>query len=106
MEIKTPDIVKEVVEISYTWDAGMSLDLLIDESAGDWFKDLGESIHVHLAAKPLLTNPEEKAGEENIVIYKRTLANVITRKRRLRQATPDEVFEMNKVLYPTPPRIQ
>lgn len=106
MEIKAPDIVKEVVEISYTWDAGMSLDLMIDESVGDYAKDNGDSIHVHLAAKPLMTNPGEKAGEEDIVIYKRTLANVITRKRKLRMPSPEEIFEMQQITHPMVPRVQ
>jgi hypothetical protein len=106
MEIKTPDAVREIKEVSYTWDAGMSLELLIDETAGDSITDMGECFQVRLAAKPLISNPDEKTGAEDVLIYKRTLASVITRTRSLRVPTPEEIFDLQQTLHPMVPRVQ
>lgn len=106
MELKTPETVKEVVEIVYTWNAGMTLDVIIDSAKGDYIKDEGNFFHVHLAAKPLISNPEVMAGEEDLTIYKTTLASIISRKRTLRMPNAEEVREFQKTLAPMPKLVQ
>jgi hypothetical protein len=105
MEIITPDAIREIVTLTYTWNAGMSLDLHIDEVAGDYIKDMGDSLHIHMAAKPSFNNSGEMMGEEDVVIYKSTLASIITRRVKIRLASLDELEELHN-LYPKVTSIQ
>lgn len=105
MEIRTPDNTREVIDITYTWNAGMTLDLRIDEMQGDYVKDAGESLHIHLSGKPSPNNPDVMSGAEDIVIYKSTLANIISRTVTLRKATPEEMKSLQS-FYNQHPTVQ
>lgn len=99
MEIKPVEIFKEVEEYDFTFNAGMSLPVLIDEEAGDVVKELPDRFTIDLTAKPSFIKPDEMMQPETVTIYKTGLAVVHKRTRLLRQASPEEKFEFQQTLH-------
>lgn len=99
MEVKPVEIVREIEEYDFTFDAGMSLPVLIDETAGDVIKELPDRFVIDLTAKPSLLKPEEMMQPEKVTIFKTSLAVLHQRTRLFRHPTPEEQFEFEKTLH-------
>lgn len=99
MDLKPVEVFKEVEEYDFTFNAGMSLPVIIDESAGDSLKELPDRFVISLTAKPSLLKPEEMMQPERVTVFKSTLAVLHQRTRHFRLPSPDETFEFQKTLH-------
>jgi hypothetical protein len=98
LEIKQPELTRDVMEYEFVFDSGMSMPIIVDTVAGDSI-DLSkpDCISIQLAAKMSPFDPNEVSFKpEAVTIYKYKLACVHVRTRTLRIPSPDELFELRR----------
>jgi hypothetical protein len=98
MEIVNPVREKDITEYDFALTNGVRLTQSIDVTAGDYMEDNEDHYAIFLSRKPSLSNPEDMLDEELVKVFKDKVAVLITRKRKQRLPTDEELFDMRKTL--------
>jgi hypothetical protein len=99
MEVKTPEVTREVQDYDFTFQSGSVLSVTVDKEAGDTYDVLGTVIKIHIAEKPSFADLEATIPAEDITVYERSLAAIQKRNRTLTLIGPEEQYEMKQLIH-------
>jgi hypothetical protein len=99
MEIK--ETVKEhlVVDYDFMFTSGNKLTMTVDVDLGDTVAELADRYLFNTVPRPGMTEDEDAVEAETLEVFKAGLAAVSTCKRKQRQATEEEVFDLRKTVH-------
>jgi hypothetical protein len=99
MEIN--EVIKEhdVVDYNFMFPTGSKLTVTVDLTLNESAVEMADRFVVNTVNKPNFSNPEEIIEAEEIVVFKSGLAAVTTCKRKQRQPTEEELFDMRKLMH-------
>jgi hypothetical protein len=99
MEIN--EVIKEhdVIDYNFMFPTGSKLTVTIDLDLGEEAQEQEDRYIVSTVEKTSFTNPDETVDAETITVFKAGLAAVTTCKRKQRQPTEEEIFNMRKLMH-------
>lgn len=99
MEIK--ETVKEhlVVDYDFMFTSGNKLTMTIDVDLGDSAEERADRYVFNTVPRVGLSEDDEPIEAETLEVFKAGLAAVSTCKRKQRQATDEEVFDLRKTVH-------
>lgn len=99
LEVATPNLTRDVYEHVFVFNSGLEQSFVIDPEAGDTIDDRNADYVITLVDKPDMLDSEKIVPGETIRIHKATLAIELVRKRVKRLPTPEEMFELGKLMH-------
>lgn len=99
MEIVNPVKVHEVIDYDFMFTSGNKLAVTVDLDAGDSIDSSDTMYTINIKSKPNVTDPDTFTDEETLIIYKTGLAAVGICKRKQKQPSVEEIFEMQKTVH-------
>ena len=91
---------RDLADYDFMFISGAKLVVTIEEAIGDSVTEHPDRFVIEIKPKPVgFTAPEEKTDEETLTVFKTGLAAMNVCKRKQREPTENEIFEMNKTLH-------
>ena len=98
MHVNPPDPTRTVKDLDFNFNTGQFMGITLDETYGDWFEETDTLIKIHMGKRPSTSKVGEFTPEEDIEVFKRSLAFKTVRSRQLVVRTPEQEEEWKQTL--------